>query len=258
MKLDINAIKQKLANLKRLRDNPGATEGEANAAEAAINRTLLAYNLAEYEIPDDLDEPTEAETFVRDAHIVAPEGKSDAIKWRSILIGCLARHYFCRTVTHSGYAPGKWRQSRKNVVTIVGKPSNIAVLKEVFNGIADTIEKESLKAWATYDGGVHKRTFLRSFRLGATIQVNKRLEAQRRKDLEGDERANALVVVANDDVEGALNDFFPNLGKPRKVNDRLSHAGYYSGQAAGSAVKIQESLGSARRALNAGRLSLNA
>jgi hypothetical protein len=149
------AIIEQIRRIRNLAEN-AATEGEAAAAAAAMQRLLQKYNLDLAEIPagvpDDLrDEPVDDET-------IQVQTKQNDWRWSEELLRPIATYNFCRVIGTTVYdakatkermskaaAKGidSWRVNSvyRRALIIVGQPHNREVVKYLYEVLTQTLER---------------------------------------------------------------------------------------------------------------------
>lgn len=115
--MDWTAILSKLEQVRTLRDR-ATTQGEAEAAAAALTRLLTKYNLsmAEFEMRTK-SERAEGHGMIRDFIDMA-----NSAPWRSDLLNVIAMHNGCRAIFGLG---------KKAIM--VGTKQNIALIEDIYS-----------------------------------------------------------------------------------------------------------------------------
>jgi hypothetical protein len=155
--------------------------------------------------------------------------------WKSELLNVLAQNFFC-----------KLNQGYDEVVTIVGEPKSIEIVKSLYNyleaqirasrrvafnlakenGEIEYANRQSRSYWAGKPRQLSQfavHSFKNSFARGAVASIERRLSEQQKANVEETNHAYeskgtlalgygaALVVQIHDDLDAAFYDFFPEL-----------------------------------------------
>ena len=216
---------------------------EAENCVALAQRMLWNSNLEESQLLSSVEIAKRAKReFIKDGIAVGPDKyaldyKFNSREWKSELLGVLTKSFFCRI--HQGYA---------EIVTLVGEPKNIQIVKDLYvylekqirasRRVAFNLAKEQGRIQRA-DGGYSRNlsqfavhSFKDSFAKGAVSAIALRLEAQQRENIaETDKVMNAraalqpganlndvthsfgnqLVVQIHTELEEAFYEFFPEL-----------------------------------------------
>ncbi len=207
----------------------GGTEAEANAAMSKVHELLAKHNLS---MDDVKDSPIAEEDYTQD--------ESDAAArqpWQGIIWTAVAKLYFCKHLTKTG--------PKGTQHLVIGKPSNIAVVKYVAAYIVRTGEELARHAAADAES---KQTFRNSFKKGFAFRVYARVEDEIRAAKTGkmtdSATGTALILSPLYDKSGReIDRFLVNHSMKVKrstcsmsVSDR---SGYAAGRAAGDSVSLR-------------------
>jgi len=207
----------KVRKLLALNEGSGATTAEAANAAAAATQLMERYRLAsaEVEAPEEEDE-----AIVESAPLV--EGKR-LQGWFRMLVGSVCVHNSCRSLLRSGMGMSR--------LLIVGRTSDVAVTEYMITYLRREIDR--LAAQHVGMG----RSYLNSFRLGAAVEVRKRLEAAR---LEARRDATTMAIVRVDARADEVADWCKTSGfkttnfRPRTADQE----GYEKGRRAGATIPL--------------------
>lgn len=207
----------------------GGTEAEATAAMQKVHELLSKHNLS---LDDVKDSPVAEEDYVQD--------ESDAASrqpWQNIIWSAVAKLYFCEHLTKIGSFGVRH--------LVIGKPSNIAVVKFVAVYIVRTGEELARKAAADSDS---KRAFRNSFKKGFAYRVHSRVEEEIRNALAGkltDTATGTALVVAPlyDQARRDIDRLMMEQGmKVRRTTASMTvsnHDGYRAGRSAADSVSLR-------------------
>jgi hypothetical protein len=227
---DLDKILARLANLKDLAQRTDSA-GEAAAAAAGIQRLLFTYNLTMADVPE------KGEEFVDEGFHVEGDPRASQQRWKSWLLGVVARANFCRSINRHRV----WEDNAH----VVGRPANVRVVIETYKYLEANAKRQCLQAWKLYErdhyGG--RAIFNRGFFVEYVRVVNDRLQSQVKESTrEAGANGSALVVQLNREVAAALERFYPDLRSPGESNRRISVSaeGMAAGYAAGKSVNLDK------------------
>jgi hypothetical protein len=231
----------------KLMERAKATDsvGEAENCVALAQRLLWESNLDEDQLLslNEIEKRTKP-TFIKDGVVVGPDKYAvnyqfNSRDWKSELLAVLAQNFFCKL--HEGYA---------EVVTIVGEPKSIQIVKGLYEYLEKQIRASRRAAYnlaveenripyakpnsRSYYKSGYKPTlsqfavhsFKNSFAKGAVASIGRRLAEQQRDNIEMananhapkvDENQKAigygaaLVAQIYSDLDEAFYEFFPDL-----------------------------------------------
>lgn len=207
----------------------GGTEAEATAAMQKVHEMLAKHNLS---LDDVKDSPVAEEDYIQDE-----SEASSRQPWQAVVWSAIAKLYFCRHLTKRG--PAGTRH------LVIGKSSNIAVVKYVASYIVRTGEELAQKAAFGVEA---KREFRNSFKKGFAHRIYSRVEEEIRNAKAGkmtdSVTGTALVLSPLYDKSGReIERFLMDQGmKVRRTTASMSvsdHGGYAAGRAAGDSVSLR-------------------
>lgn len=169
----MDTIIAKISKLLALGER-GGTEAEANAAMQKVHELLAKHNLS---LDDVKDSPVAEEDYIQD-ETEANRGQP----WQTYIWNAVAKLYFCKHLTKSSPTGSHH--------LVIGKPSNIAVVKYVATYIVRTGEGLARQAAADVES---KQTFRNSFKKGFAYRIAIRVEQ---------EIANAKAGMMTDSTTG--------------------------------------------------------
>lgn len=248
MSKEQKAVIEKIKKLMRLSDtNRGATPAEAASAAAKAQALLLEHNLSMGSIGD-MEEHIAGEKIGHET--VNLEATYLTSRWHSRLMYRIAKPLFCDMV----YEAAKAGKAGKAI--IVGKPSNVEVVKYFYAYLHTTIDAMALEyrdEWREkMDKDGKKYTPDESFRvrvdfcLGAVDVVGERLKKEYEKATTTTTATTALTTINNGALKAATKALFPklrNLKSQRQVNDIARSAG----AVAGAIISLNKGVGSRSR-----------
>jgi hypothetical protein len=238
---------QTVARLLALAENKTANPNEAAVAAAQAQRIMEQHNLdraiVDNERGDLLTPLDECELFDGhdDEHLPLWVGGKQ-ITWRTWLASGLAKLNDCAIVVYSGGGICK--------LTVVGTPTDVAVLRYVFTFVAREIDR--LGKQAARRGVIYGRTGGNNFRIGAVEAVLHNVEQQKREARREFVREHGSrgrrAIVRLDRKALATNEaksrFFKKLGKGRRATMQRDTLARLAGHKAGKSINVHTSLGS--------------
>lgn len=202
----------------------GGTEAEAEAAMQKVHELLAKHNLSLDEVKDAVED----EDYVQD--FVTATNKQP---WQDYIWAAISKLYFCQCYQRKKMSGGKVASVQHMVI---GKPTNIAVVKYVASYVVRT--GEALAREAAKDRG-DSRTFINSFKRGFAARINARVNEEIRKAREGrmtDSATGTALVVAPlyDQAKRDIDSFLCQQGiRPRQGTSRATGIGNSDGYRAG-------------------------
>ena len=235
-------LKEKLAALLALK-NRAATAGEAAAALAGIMRLLRRHNLS-IDINDLNEEELLEEDYVMEQYDLGTSSPYPYGQGQSLL-GLVAKHNFCSVI-------GKHHSNKKRTtITIIGQPSNIEVVKQIYNYLREEMRHLTRNTWkVAKKPNLNEQLWKRSFFQGMLVEIRNRFDEMVRPDLEN-ENTHALVVVKDKKLKEAIADLYgkTKISLPRSVG--VYESGFAGGKELAKSIKIRDELKIKRVALNA-------
>lgn len=242
MARDKEQVLKRIQALLRLGES--ANEHEAALAASKAQELMLQYNLGIEDLKDDDlgPEPFGIEEYwLHTLYVTAPTIASD-MQWKRLLLSGIAQCLFCEVI---GYHELDGHHS------IVGQPSNVRVVKYLYEYLSKEIVRLSDIAWrasdASISSGISEIDRLRylswivSFKLGATQAVYERLEEQYRRTTHTSESSSALVLDIEARRDQAVRDNFGDI--PIEDPDVHVQAGAFgAGREAGLNIPINSGL----------------
>jgi hypothetical protein len=220
----MSQILDKISKLLALGER-GGTEAEATSAMQKAHELLAKHNLS---LDDVKASPVAEEDYIRDEAAATPRQP-----WQNWVWSAVAELYFCQRYQRI------FRGEQTHL--LIGKPSNIAVVKFVATYVVRTGEELARRAG-------HGLAFRNSFKKGFAIRIMQRAKEEislaRAEGLTDSETGTALVVAplydqAKRDIERFLreNDLNPrNKRDCASVSDR---DGFLAGKEAADTVSLR-------------------
>ena len=178
------------------------SEGEANAAAAAIQRLLTQYNLS----MDEIGQEEEKDSVLHE-HISGYNFKSIGGKWELRLTTIICNWNFCKCFMYGG--------SYKNLV-IIGKPENIETVKWLKNMLSQRFVEFSNLRWKEFKKSDHfehnrmtKDKYQRHYLLGCAMGLNEKLKEENDK-LNKDKEFETKVTALTTRNEQAISEYIAN------------------------------------------------
>ncbi len=225
----INNVLDKVKGLLSKTVEAGATQEEAASAANVAQQLITKYRLEIAELDSDDDEISE--------HKLPLFAGQRIINWRSDLAYWICEFNGCRPI---------YRKHKDQVVlTIIGRPGDVAIVRYLFDTIGDQIEQFSKQALIR-DEGSGKR-FTNSFKHGAVSRVVQRMRQAHKSTLaqaEADSRTTAIVRLnlRDEQVGDWLKDNVKLKDRAQQKAPSFDFTGYHKGMEAGSKVAITKGL----------------
>jgi len=265
--IDLQRLLDLVKKLLRLAaKDSGATEHEAAAAMDKANELLLKANLTLGDV--DVTAAAAAQGVSRDD---LKTGHEDVVitneDWKIDLLRALAKANLCKVITHRGRDLGraaKWKTWAETTASVVGLPTNRAVVIELFQWLLNQIDgKGGLygTAWVieygTRSAPKVSVTSPRDFRYGFHNGISKRLVERIEEHAEQTghvQQINALALAHDGRNVAYSRATWPALGAGITQGTRQDAAAWGSGYRAGDRVSLGVNrLGGPPKALNGGR-----
>jgi hypothetical protein len=245
-----------IAALLRKTTDRGATPEEAAAAAAKAQELVYKYQveLAEYAEVDGEASPTREGFTVVDFGLGVVFGQMT--DWRRLLLAHICSANFCRAVQHTGrnwrQSYGKAGNSAEEVMTVVGQPHNLEVVRWMYDYLCETLEYAVKTRWAELrapaKGSIsdderiaraaakrtHPLRWKDSFLKGAVQTIGYRLRYEKQRFAQ---TSTALVLASDTAVEDALRSHFGRLGTAPRSEFGSGNA-YRQGQQAGRNISL--------------------
>lgn len=225
--MSVDKVVERVKALMQQTVQNGCTEAEAQNAAAHAQRMLAQHNLSAAEV-EAADDP-EGTTVQVGEHEEVLLGKT-LVRWRGQLM------YGACAANGCDFFVG-WRGDRRNFV-IVGTERGSRVARALYEVLCDSVDR---LARAGVPPGEGARAYRNAFRLGCSMRLRQRLEAEAlaaRRDAEA-EGGHTAGLVRVDQTSDALARFMGGL-KLRTVSGGScsSQAGWQAGYIAGGSVSL--------------------
>jgi len=235
---------EKIKKLLRLSDiKRGATPAEAATAAAKAQALLLEHNLVMEDIGD-------LESHLKEEKVsdekVDLQATYQTSRWHATLMYRIARPLFCRAI----YLPAKAGKAGR--IHLVGKPSNVEVVKYFYEYLHKTIDAMALEyrqGWKDKMDAAGKKYIPDEssrvridFCFGAVATVGDRLDEQYKKRTEATQTSTALVLVSDTAVSNHLKSLYPTL-KKNTSNRQVDGSARQAGKEAGRKIPLNEGVG---------------
>lgn len=201
-------ILDKLRKLISLRESAKNinSEGEANAAAAAISRLLMEYNLCEDDIPTEekINNP------VIEAKIPYKPEFCKVGVWYKNLVIVVCEFNNCRPMIFSTSNQNSGRMQR-NSFLLVGRKINVETSIYLISLLANKAYQIGLREYKKYiDCYIsryvqpdNKSEYLRNFLMGFVLGLNRKLKNE---SLREDKKENSLILNLNNEIDYYLKD----------------------------------------------------
>lgn len=205
------SILKKIQALLNKTEDRGATREEAESAAVKVQDLLTKHNLSMSEAILS-GEQNENTTIIEEMFKVKP--KRSEGKWRASLAFVVARNCFCSAVIYGGR--GKSAEILGFGVKFIGRPTDIAVAKELYEFLLWQIERVCREEWRVYTGWEKQKAFARGFYLGVVEGLEIRFIRERREAEARNNTVTALVVVTGKEVQKYMDQKYSNLKQFRE------------------------------------------
>lgn len=227
----MDQIIDKVIKLLALAEGKGTTAAESSAAAAQAQKLMLKYQISEFKISERENKPKE-EILIDKQFCVG--GK--IITWKLNLISGISKYNSCKILINS-------RQGNSSLF-MFGTKSNMQICKYLFTYLSKEIERLTECSKTPY--GVSVRSFKNSFRVGAALEVVRRLKESKEDSLqeiinEGSS-STALVKLNSHEIEvGLVTDKYAGKGSYKQIGAQSYH-GYNAGKEAGGKIPINKGI----------------
>jgi len=222
-------ILEKLKKLLAFKEGAQKIDSQAEVENAAlrINELLIKYNISLENLDmgkteDKIDE----EKFTYDK-------KSYDNSWHRSLFTVIANVNLCEVIT-------MYKTRNAVSVLIIGKDLNREIVKYTVSQLASKIEIMSKKSWDSYYGFDKRNTYIRGFKMGCVVGINRKLKAQKKEMLKN-ESMNSLILRSDQALLEYMGKNHRNICK-KKTRSTSSLTGYVEGVKAGSQMNINKGL----------------
>jgi len=230
---NISSVIDKVKKLLALSKSSNANE--AAAAAAAANKLIDQYRLAEAELEtsDDL-----CEDIMEDTDSFYESGR--LTQWKSSLACQLAKHYGCAIYNNKSY--------RKNSYKLVGRKSDIEVVRYMFTWLF--LEVDRLSDSASKGSGRDRsagKIFSNSFCSGAVVGISSKLESSRKEVAQS--ASSGAIIRLDQRLEEAKN-FMNGNHRLKRSNSfgssRFDSNAYEAGKVSGQNIHLGSCLNAAK------------
>lgn len=214
----------KLQKVAALMDRAG-TEGEAEAAAAAMSRLLIKYNLTESEVRQAQGKSTSPDIVVK-YHSLGKD-RSRGLTWKLGLLNISAKMNLCEMVRIGETHGNAW---------LVGAEANIQATLFMYDHLAVVFQRigretyDNLDQWSQLQCGRAK--FVYNFMIGVPQGLYLKMRADRKAQIQENPKINAVVLVNDDAVQRKIHE---HIGATHTENQPIlsDTLGYDAGVAAG-------------------------
>ena len=224
--MNVDTILSRVQALLNKTVEKGCTPEEAAAATALAQSLLFKHNLSFAQAKD--HRKADKEDIKK--HTTKAKGAKVSFRWRHTLASVIAMYNWCEVIV----------DARSEVYWIIGKPSNVTVVEYLADVIGNQIHK--LGQTACSKQPTSQRPYYMSFCRGAVSTIRRRLEEQQAKNVAAAAGSTALVVQSKQEIEAAVNAFFPKLGTARKTKIG-NYEGFLAGRKAGESISMNKGIG---------------
>lgn len=227
-------IVEKLKKLMRLQEGAKkiGSEGEANAAAAAISRLLTQYNLSLMDINP--EERKEAIQIQRTGHI---SFKDTYGTWKRLLMNVLCEFNYCKTFLISG-------QTNMVVVGTEANTSTVIYLYDMLRSIFRKLAPVRYDEFATGKRGVirtekYKRKYIASYLNGCAYGLKEKLTLEAAAN---EVQEKSLVVCHNQLIKEYMSNYSTVERQATKTRKKDIVTAFYSGYCDGKNTSINKAI----------------
>lgn len=214
-----SALLEKIRKLLAKASDPSVTEAEATSYAAKAAAMLQERGLSMADVP----EADRDEAMVRDSLTV----RWGTTPWRRKVASAAARLYLCELTWYT--SPG-----RGDTYSIVGRPGNVAVAREMVTYLVDTVLRLSAQYQREVGGSVRVQ-----FERGCGMRLYNRLLEMRPSKTSASDASGLPALYENEDL--LIKAWLAEQGRTPKISDheiRASGEHAAAGYAAGSKIGL--------------------
>jgi len=234
---NLDKVKDKIEKLFRKAESAGemGSLDEAAAFTAKAQAILTKYNLDMADIKVEQDGNT-CEGERNDLKEKHGWTKTDG-DWLIKLYSTISRHNFCKIVVHKMY------KSTEPMITIIGEPHNIEMVKYICSHLVPKIKQLRLQRWKEYNGYEKTNAFKRGYYRGAVQGINAKLVEQRDNDKSKYTGLQGLIVLSDALVDEKMAELFSNLTNGGRSRSLSGASGAMAGYKDGKNMNINKGVG---------------
>lgn len=212
------------ATLKLL--DGAATEGEAQAANAALQRQLLKMALDEQAARQLAGSKVETDQIVIKMFNLHERGKT-GLTWKIYLIDAVAEYNLCKSLRAGKHGA---------TVYLIGTERNIAYVMTMFEHNVEVFTRVARASYDALDGWqkstANKVSWTNSFLMGVPSGLRLKFREERTDLYKNEDGMQGLVVRNDEDLMDVIHANWPKLGTSGR--DQISNnAAYHAGREAG-------------------------
>lgn len=233
-------IIDRIRKMMKLRDDAAATQGEIENASALIQKLLFEHNLT-------IDEIGEVQAERYELFTENPDQRKRESDWVPRLYYVIAKWNFCSVVVTSKRDNPNDRAHKSFFVRIVGKPSDVEVVKYLCSWLIPKIRGMANEAYRNYNGIEKSGKFMRGYYAGCVQGLDFKLKNEHERLKQETPQANALVLRRDTELANAVSQFFPRLGRHRRSTGLSGRDGYSQGHEAGRNLNLTRGITETRK-----------
>jgi hypothetical protein len=246
--MDDKKVRELLVKLSALRKK-AATEGEAQAAAAAMQRLLLKYNLSLSKVLLEAEGQAADNGIVKDTFRFSERYQSKT--WKQQLLFGVAQYNFVKALTHG-----------ENRGSFIGRPENVYAVRQLFDYLCEELERlsqdELIRAqgyerrprgkwqWAKVGPNTvrtHGRTWRQAFLLGAVHRLEARMADNYYAIVEEEKaraatQTTALITLNDAAIDSFVKTTWGKIGHRSYDTDVGDWGGYEKGQAVAEGISL--------------------
>lgn len=227
-------IVEKLKKLMRLQQSAQkiGSEGEANAAAAAISRLLMQYNLSLLDI-----DPEERKETLQIQRTGCISFKDTYGVWKRLLMNVLCEFNYCKTFLISG---------QTNMI-VVGTEANTSTVIYLYDMLRSIFRKLAPVRYEEFTEGKrgaartekYKRKYITSYLTGCVYGLRAKLELEA---VANEVQDKTLVVCHNQLISDYMRNYSLVERKASKTKNKDIAEAYYSGYRDGKNTSIKKTI----------------
>jgi len=246
---ELRIILDRLVGLQVQIDRAGTPE-EAAAAAAMLQKQMAKYNLSSMELRQVAESHEQGsgrrKRKAADGFVNAPVDFGSSTKWLTEW-----KQWILQSVCEANYGTSilHRRQGQADQATIIARDDSVMYIVSMYDYLIAAVRRMCNESFAAYAKAVRgtkseyrTRKWKSSFYLGASNKIRERLMHERAEAEKLQANSYALVTLEDAELDQAVRELFPHLGKPRTRTITVDYEGYDRGQKAGDRINLDPQL----------------
>lgn len=227
-------ILDKIRKLIRLKESAKkiGSEGEANAAAAAVNRLLTEYNLSLMEVTEEAA-ATPALAVSKSVEVSYQDTYGNI--WKRDLLRIISEYNYCQILLYSGTTHMVVLGTKENASVVIALSN---YLRSAFKSLAMDRHCEFIKGKrGYYCTQKFKKSYIRSYLLGCCTGLRNQFESMIKTSQE-----TGLVLCHKQLIKDYLGTLSLVTRKAVKIKDRTNYSAYSAGYADGKSINLNKQI----------------